>query len=414
MDRQDSVAAPVVLDKNAALAETSPLKATSGLLIGSLIIFGLAGASETQTSDPTLLVGVFPMATVTNVIDAAVPTSSTDIVAVSLGEAIAGVIGAVLTAGLKALAFDDRKPLVTEALADSDYFILQAGLIPFLEAVGISPIFASLGSVVVASVPSQLVKLNSKQKQRLVEEEKCLTELLASERKLQRKRSRIRDSVAAVRQIRVPVQKPVEPSTLTPIIETRTDFIEIFSDVTRWLGYSVLQSDYTAILTWNGEPAGPGITGAVFGSIAAFSSRLYADLLYGVMGYGPEAKQIEVRTRRAADWVALYASSSLSAATLFGVYEQSQRPISRWIQGVLAGGFEGCLGSNSFQACFDSYISSNAPGPSPEAQFRALATNLIMVGERLEYIASDTNAEDVERLIRAWAVSANSYMHASF
>ena len=172
LDSQKSLILPSDPGEEAASTQERLRKTISGFLIGGIIILGLAGSPDAETSDPIL--GAFPIATVTNVIDAAVPGSSTDIVAVSLGEAIAGIIGAVLSALLKALASDDRKPLVAEALADSDYFIAQAGLIPTLEAVGISPFFASLGGVVVASVPSQLVKLGSKEKQRMIDEEKSL------------------------------------------------------------------------------------------------------------------------------------------------------------------------------------------------------------------------------------------------
>ena len=121
-----------------------------------------------------------------------------------------------------------------------------------------------------------------------------------------------------------------------------------------------------------------------------------------------------MRERRTREWITQYASASISGAVLFGVYEQSQGPASRWIQGTLAGGVDGCIGSDSFKTCFDTYIQDNAPGPSPEAQARALFTNLVMVAHRLQDIASDTSSEDVQRLLRAWAVSANSFFYSYF
>lgn len=403
---------PRSLVETAFFKEGDPWKTSLGVLIGGAVIAGLAATTEPAT-DP--VEGAY--GAVFNVLDAAVPGSSTDLVAVALGEAIAGVIGAFLTALLRSISSKNRKPLVTEALSDSDYFIAQAGLMPVLQAIGVSPILASIGSVVVASVPSQLVKIGSQEKQRRKEEEKSLLELLEAEKKKQEEQSRtqMQQRVAALRRIRPSVKEVgVDPKGLKPISESELDFVEIFSDLTRWLGYNVLKSDFGDILLYTGSAFSPGIMGATFGFLAAFTARLYADLLYGVLRYGPEVKQAEVRTRQIPDWFAYYASSSLSAAALFGVYEQSQRPISRWIQGILAGGFDGCLGSDFFDVCFDTYIQTNAPGPSAEAQVRALTTNFIMVGQRLQDIAGDTTAEDIARLIRAWAVSANSYLNHVF
>lgn len=404
-----TVSMPIEVESsNNVLQSAIPWNATSALLFGSVIIVGLAGTSETPTGDPVLGAA---LGTVTNVIDAALPTSSTDLVAVALGEAIAGTIGAVVTAALRSLSSNDRKPLVAEALSESDYFIVQASLLPTLQAVGVSPILATVGSVFVASVPSQLVKFNSKQKQRLIAEEKSLLKLLEQEQQRQQDRNLLFETASEIRRIRPAVEDRVDPASLKPITNSTVDFVEIFSDVTRWLGYGVL-SDYGDLITWGENPVAPGISGAVLGLIAAFSSTLYADVLYGVFHFGPESKQQEVRERRTREWIAHYASASISGATLFGVYEQSQGPVSRWIQGTLAGGVDGCLGSDSFQTCFDTFIQENAPGPTPEAQVRALFTNLVMVGHRLQDIASDTSSDDVQRLLRAWAVSANSYFNS--
>lgn len=152
------------------------------------------------------------------------------------------------------------------------------------------------------------------------------------------------------------------------------------------------------------------MTGAVLGLLAAVSSRLYADVFHA-FGYGPVYKQEEVRSRNNVQWLAVYFSTAASAATLFGFYELSAGPISRYIQGTLAGGVEGCVGSSSFEACLQTYIDTNAPGPSPEAQFRALATNFYMVGLRLQDIAVDTTFDDIVALGRAWSVSFVSYLN---
>jgi hypothetical protein len=175
----------------------------------------------------------------------------------------------------------------------------------------------------------------------------------------------------------------------------------------------VLKTEYAGTLEWNGQPLDPSMTGAVLGLLAAVSSRLYADVLYAQCQYGPQKKHEEVRSRKSLEWISLYLSTATSAATLFGFYEFSKGPISRWIQGTLAGGVDGCIGSSSFDACLQTYIDTNSPGPSPEAQLRALITNLFMLGERLQDIAVDTSFDDVSALIRAWSVAFVSYLNNS-
>jgi hypothetical protein len=150
--------------------------------------------------------------------------------------------------------------------------------------------------------------------------------------------------------------------------------------------------------------------GALLGAIAGVSSQLYADIIYGQFGNGPREKQREVRTRPFSKWLSLYVETTVSAASLFGIYELSQKPISRYIQGTLAGGVDGCVGSSDFEACLETFLLDNAPGPSPEAQFRALIVNLNMVVERMQDIAVDTTYDDVETLVRAWSVSFLSWL----
>jgi hypothetical protein len=157
-------------------------------------------------------------------------------------------------------------------------------------------------------------------------------------------------------------------------------------------------------------PLQSAITFALLGSLAAVSSRFYADVLYGRFSYGPIEKQREVRRRDNAEWFSIYLTTAASAASLFGFYEFFQLPIGRYIQGTLSGGVEGCFGSSRFNACMQTYIDTNSPGPTAEAQLRALLTNLYAVYIRLQDIAGDTTSEDVSALIRAWSVSLASYI----
>lgn len=71
--------------------------------------------------------------------------------------------------------------------------------------------------------------------------------------------------------------------------------------------------------------------------------------------------------------------------------------------------FEGCLGSSSFDSFLNTYIDTNSPGSTVEAQLRALITNLYAVRIIFQDIAVDTSADDVSTYVRAWSVSFRSY-----
>eukprot|EP01083_Nonionella_stella_P132426 402635_1 len=133
-----------------------------------------------------------------NVFDAAVPTSAVDVISIALGEGIAGAIGGFVsfilsstakTKGLIKKAFNGNaigseaearagESLVSSAIADTDYFLTRAAAMPLLGAVGL-PTF--LG-VFVATIPSQLVKLSARQKERRQREEYYMDLLLEEER----------------------------------------------------------------------------------------------------------------------------------------------------------------------------------------------------------------------------------------
>ena len=174
---------------------------------------------------------------------------------------------------------------------------------------------------------------------------------------------------------------------------------------------SVLITEFADRSALQLNPFANGINGAVLGAIAGVSSQLYADILYGQFGTGPKSKQVEVRTRPISRWLLLYVETAATAASLFGIYELSQKPIGRYIQATLSGGVESCVGSNDFEACIETFLLDNAPGPSPEAQLRALAVNLNMVAVRLQDIAGDTTYDDIVVLVRAWSVSFMSWLN---
>jgi hypothetical protein len=273
--------------------------------------------------------------TMENVVGASLPMSSTDLVASALGDSIGGIIGSVCGGFVSMIGAKTRvnsKPVVTEAIADSDFFIANSASLPLLAAVGLPPGLASVASVVVAAVPSQLVKLGSRQNERRLQEKNLMLQLLGEERA----REETRNSLFYRFRFGGKVQpKNVGPEDLKPVVETKIDFVDVFSDVTRWLAYGVLQKDFGESLVLNGYILNTSLTGALFGCSAAVSSQLYADVLYGLFRYGPESRQQEVFSRKTIDWLAVYSSKAASTAALFGVYEYSQGPISFWIQATL-------------------------------------------------------------------------------
>lgn len=394
----------------------------SGPILAFAIILGLALSTEddldmtSQLNEIEILDSV-ARGTVTKVLDAALPNSSTDLFAAALGESIGGILGAACGALISFLGAKtvigaktrkDSSPLITEAIADSDFFIASSAALPLLQAAGLPRPLASLASVVLATIPSELVKLNSREKKRRFKEDELMLQLLFEEEQTRKKERK--SFFERLRFGNSPRPKSVvEQTDLIPVSEPSIDFVDVFSDATRWLAFGVLKADFGMPIMWDGLLLDVSLTGALFGIVAAISSQLYADVLYFV-GYGPESRQQTILSREPIDWLAVYSARAASTAALFGVYEYSQGPISQYVQGTLAGGVEGCIGSSSFNACLQTYIDSNAPGPSPEAQFRALATNLVMLGERLQDIAGDTSWDDINALVAAWSVSVNSYL----
>jgi hypothetical protein len=394
--------------KTPQYSKTLRAGAASSLVLA--LILGLAIKDSQGIGSDELAISA-----VSNVFDAAMPSSSTDLVAGAIGESIGGSCGAAATVVLTSLmnvSGNSTKSVtnseVTNAIADTDFFIVSSASLPLLLAFGLPPALATVGSVVFAAIPSQLVKLGQRMKERRFEEETVLKQLLNDAQLLQKNRRPTFRFPSPFRKEEETKKEDLSPvTTETPML----DQVEIFADVTRWLEYGVLKTEFAGTIVLDGMILSPGQTGAVLGIFAAVSSQFYADVLYGrLFESGPKSKQEEVASRSTSDWVRVYASKAAASAALFGVYEQSQIPISRWIQGTLAGGVDGCIGSTSFEMCLQTYIDSNSPGASPEAQARALLTNLVMLGQRLEDIAGDTTWDDMNSLLGAWAVSANSYI----
>ena len=87
---------------------------------------------------------------------------------------------------------------------------------------------------------------------------------------------------------------------------------------------------FVVIIPGGGEIASV-VESAMFGTFAAISAQLYADLLYGGFGFGGTDKKQAVRNRTIQEWSKRYLTTGISAATLFGVYEAANQPVSDWI-----------------------------------------------------------------------------------
>ena len=329
------------------------------------------------------------------VLDSAVPDTATDVVSLVLGEGIAGSIGALANVGVALLlklreqgklgfqfnqqtqpfnkeqkqnSINEKKSneniaigninqgritsetFYSEAVADGDYFLTRAAVLPLLEGVGISSAAATIVSVLFATIPYEFIKLNNRRKQ-IQQRQKGLTE------------KQLKDSVASS----------------SPAIEI--DIVDVFADTTKWLEYTVLSSDFNSRLF----PGNSILESAAYGFLAAFSSQVYADILYRYTEYGLKSAKESAKNRTIDDWISVYVSKCFSSATLFGVYEYARLPISRFFQAVLTGGVDSCMGSKEFDICMETFMIDNPPSEiaSTEAQLRALFTAMVGLGDRV-------------------------------
>ena len=352
------------------------------------------------------------------VIQTTVPSSATDVLALVLGEGMAGTIGAFVNVsvailfklredGLLGFSLRDLKldpevraklspntnsldteiiskqstttktakkessqekeeeenlvdKFTTEAIADGDYFFTRAAALTFLEGAGIPASIATVVSVLFASIPYEFIKLNSQRKQQLKKQQEAEDAAKAL--------APTNQANGAV--VKVEKTKPME-----------IDFVDIFSDVTKWLEYSVLTDDFRGKLF----PGNFILESAGYGFLAAFSSQVYADILYRFSDYGPKKVKLAARNRSVNEWISLYVTKCFSSATLFAVYEFATEPIQKFFQSVLTGGVDSCMGSNEFNMCIETFMADNPPTDiaSTEAQLRALVIALVGLGDRI-------------------------------
>lgn len=399
-----------------------------------------------------------------NIVGTVLPQNAEDVIAVSIGEGLAGAIGAFATwllgmilnfkndedfiiepisASMKSTGIEPttKRPLggrnmdslVSGAVADGDYFFTRAAAQPLLEALGIPTFFASLASVLIATVPYEAVKISSQSRRNEVEKQEALLEMLLKEEEDRRKNfgmkrkldiggaSYIMDKLSNnafdfIQRLNVrPSMDDFVEEDVEEIIPVKNeqlpvvDYVELFADITKWLEYDVLITNYRGILSMpNGEMLSAGWESAIFGLLAALSSQLYQDVLYLYSDFGNPMKREMTLNRSPEGWASIYATKTLSAATLFGVYEGVRGPTSRLLSQIISGGIGGCLGSKDYDMCMETYLIDNPPAASLQAEFRASVVSVMNSLDSFSYLLPLNDKETLESFFRGVAVSVYS------
>lgn len=303
--------APIRASTRNVNSSDTGLLSSLGVFLSAALVISLAMSGEFSGEEAVM----DNLEVVTeNVLDALLPSTATDLASIAVGEALAGVIGALSTFVLSSLV-SKRSPIRPatgrDVVADGDFLVASAAAFPLIQSTGLSPLVSSVVTAIFASVPYELVKIGSRRRQQRIKEDALLQQLLDEQHDLERRSVLPPLSSMPLFRSNKSGQSTV-PDTLVPVaqIENKLDFVEIFSDILRWLEYGVLSTDFGGQLTLL-----PGVESAVYGILATLSSQAYADLLYAVFGFGGEEKRDRIRSRTASEWSAVYVSQTLYAAT---------------------------------------------------------------------------------------------------
>ncbi|GMI27469.1 hypothetical protein TrCOL_g2292 [Triparma columacea] len=292
------------------------------------------------------------VSTAQNILGTALPDSSADVVALAFGEGLAGLASASLLFIGKLFARGRTKGDTSESLAEAQFFVSASALSPLVASFGASSILA----VLAASIPSELTKQYTKTRQ--TEEDEYMQMLLAQDKKKKW------------------WKRPSESSSL--------DYVEFTTDVTKWLEYSVLTSNFRGTIaagigggyyrSWLGR----FVESAIFGIICAVSSELYKDTAYYYAGFGDSKKSDEVRSRTLKEWTSRYLFTSLASASLFGIYDAARLPLSSYVVELFSGGIDSCIGSSDFDLCTTVFLLDNDVelGASFQGEIRAVAASV--------------------------------------
>jgi hypothetical protein len=139
--------------------------------------------------------------------------------------------------------------------------------------------------------------------------------------------------------------------------------------------------------------------------MAAFSSQLYTDVLYLYSDFGNPMKREMTLNRSLEGWASIYVTKCINAATLFGVYEAVRGPTSRLLSQLVSGGVGGCVGSNDFDLCMQTYLIDNPPAASMQAEFRASIVSMMNSLDSFSWLLPLNDQETLESFSRGVAVS---------
>lgn len=255
-----------------------------------------------------------------NILDAAVPLTPTDAVAVTIGEVTAGVIAPFVSLAVVGLLNkassssrnqqEQQQASITirdlgQAVADADFLVARAATQSIFQSLGLPPALIRPLSGLVALLPSQIVKTAAFSRDKRFQKE--LQKELEAE---------LKDEEFFL--LKVFQHEPEKVET----VESNLG-VEIFSDLLKWLTYGVLCVRYEGILT----PLDPVFECAVFGVVANLGSQAYFDLMEAF--FAGEAKRETIRLRSIYEWKSLYLSQGILGAALFGLYQWVQEPATQ-------------------------------------------------------------------------------------
>jgi hypothetical protein len=249
-----------------------------------------------------------------NIVDAALPLTAPDVVAVTIGEVAAGVVAPWVSLAFLGIWTPVTKRDVGQAVADTDFLVTRAATQPFLMSwFGMPPLFSKIFSFVVALVPSQMVK----------------TAALSREERVHQDPNQDfqHDLDNHSFQFPNPLQREGEAST-----ENKPKYsiaIEIFSDLLKWLAYGVMSVKWNAALV----PLTHLQKSAIFGTLANLGLQAYMDVMDKY--FLGEEERTRVQSRPAHEWKSLYLSQAVCGATLFGLYEAVQEPATQFVSTIL-------------------------------------------------------------------------------
>jgi hypothetical protein len=352
----------------------------SGLLVSLTLLYSIAMIDENKSVTSLQELPKKIEVAYQNTYDAIAPLGISDVISVIVGESTAAVVAATASSIILILIKVNQKlpefsaKMKAQVVADGDFLVAKAAALSLLSSIGLSPALAKLFSSLFASLLYGIFRLDAQRRDNIVQEDQILGELLAEQQKAleyERMQSGLLQTlvisaegptdriIADIRSLH-----PVESTT-----ERRLDFVDLFSDVTKWLQYDVLLSHFGHTLTWNGQAFLPGQEAAIFGAITCASAQLYCDVLYALFNLGGDTKSEDVFNRHVAEWFSLYLSQTLYGAALFFTYDAVQIPAQWLLQAFISGGIENCIGAMDYSGCIDTFIELNPPDESPEEAF---------------------------------------------